>query len=1289
MLVCALMVLPLAASAATTNFIAGAGYAAGSAAVPTTVEFQTGSGSWYKNFSPGDPVVEFYIDPVSQFGTTFTIDDIADIRYWTKNDGTNPSGVDFFMAIYTVPDGVDDDGWYGRRLNAEPYLANTYAPVANTWVEWSAASPLQNQLTWFDSNNCGNFGFYNAPTLADLKAGAITWTDYPGAGAGADPNPIDYGSETVLYFKLGTGSGWASMVGYLDAVEFELTNGDVFVFDLEGPADPIYVDDDWAGLAAGAEVAPGQWLGYNAYDTVQNGVNFALTQVFVAEGTYPEQVVIDKDLEVVGAGIGLSTILSPATLDFQFSTSYNYYPVVTAKNATVDFRGFTIDGDGQGNAHARFVGIGYYNASGELAECETTGTRNEPLDGSQHGVGIYGLYDDGAAHTMVCRDNVMGDFQKNGMAWSTTGATTLDIQIIGCDVTGSPGMTADNGDPAQNGIQVYGAGVTALIDGNTVSGIGYDNTSAATKWVATSILDYFATSTISNNLIVDAQTAAYTIESPVSYLNNDVNVVRVGESAYGIIASDPPAAVPAPFDGVDPHAQSAGRRAGVFAVVLDGNTVSFTGVDNTGSIGMEVDAGYYDFLGDGGETLDVDVTNNTVSGFETGMAVLECTDGCTGSTYGTIDIHNNDFGGNVYGLYTDAFSATVDASCNWWGDVSGPTAVDNVLGTGALIEGSAIYEPWLDGPAGACVLSSDYVYAGPAPSEIAGCTDCVLVPVTLFRSDTNAARGVSVTFELSPELELCGTPTISLGGGTFYDGFAGQVQEFLLDNGGGSYTFDSSILGSPCGPTVGGEVFAIPVTYAAGLTGDATGTVTISSVTLRDCANAPLPALPGSGATIEIDLTAPGPVTNLAATQQVSGNDADGTTAISLTWDLPADADVTTMELYRKGFGFYPEYDDAGGAAPTPPTDPADALANGWVLAETIAPGATSVSTEAATRDFWYFVMFVNDECYTSAVSNQTAGTLGYHLGDVAPGAGDNGVATIDVSALGAAYGTVDGDGLYDAQLDVGPTTDFSVNALPTTDDAVQFEDLMMFAINYGQVSRPVDLDIAAMNELALVAPQALAEGERVSVPIRMAGDGTLQGVSVTVDWNRDVLEYVGYAEGDLGERNGAPVFSARPGVIDAAVLGAAGQGLSGEGVLATLRFRVRAAGDPGLVIREIDARNGENEKVTLDGRVIGDTPTNSAVVRRSALQPNVPNPFNPRTTVFFDVAVAGRVDVRVYSLSGRLVRTLMSGDMTVGNHQVVWDGIDDAGRSVASGTYLVRLVARDRTDSRSMVLLK
>ena len=61
------------------------------------------------------------------------------------------------------------------------------------------------------------------------------------------------------------------------------------------------------------------------------------------------------------------------------------------------------------------------------ARVRVTAIRENPLNGNQHGLGIYGLYDDGAAHTVVCRDNVVGDFQKNGMAWATTGATASRI----------------------------------------------------------------------------------------------------------------------------------------------------------------------------------------------------------------------------------------------------------------------------------------------------------------------------------------------------------------------------------------------------------------------------------------------------------------------------------------------------------------------------------------------------------------------------------------------------------------------------------------------------------------------------------------------------------------------------------------------------------------------------------------------------------------------------------------------------------------------------------------------
>jgi len=64
------------------------------------------------------------------------------------------------------------------------------------------------------------------------------------------------------------------------------------------------------------------------------------------------------------------------------------------------------------------------------------------------------------------------------------------------------------------------------------------------------------------------------------------------------------------------------------------------------------------------------------------------------------------------------------------------------------------------------------------------------------------------------------------------------------------------------------------------------------------------------------------------------------------------------------------------------------------------------------------------------------------------------------------------------------------------------------------------------------------------------------------------------------------------------------------------------------------------------------------------------PNPFNPRTQIGFTLAAAGRVDLSIYDVRGRLVRTLLDTTRPMGEHWVVWDGADHDGAPVASGTY-------------------
>jgi hypothetical protein len=100
--------------------------------------------------------------------------------------------------------------------------------------------------------------------------------------------------------------------------------------------------------------------------------------------------------------------------------------------------------------------------------------------------------------------------------------------------------------------------------------------------------------------------------------------------------------------------------------------------------------------------------------------------------------------------------------------------------------------------------------------------------------------------------------------------------------------------------------------------------------------------------------------------------------------------------------------------------------------------------------------------------------------------------------------------------------------------------------------------------------------------------------------------------------------------------------------------------------------------------------PETDAVPAVTTLHPNVPNPFNPTTIIRFDLARDGRVRLQVFDVSGRLVKTLVDGDMSRGfGKAVTWSGLDDSGRRVSSGVYFCKLTAADLTATRKMVTLQ
>ena len=88
-------------------------------------------------------------------------------------------------------------------------------------------------------------------------------------------------------------------------------------------------------------------------------------------------------------------------------------------------------------------------------------------------------------------------------------------------------------------------------------------------------------------------------------------------------------------------------------------------------------------------------------------------------------------------------------------------------------------------------------------------------------------------------------------------------------------------------------------------------------------------------------------------------------------------------------------------------------------------------------------------------------------------------------------------------------------------------------------------------------------------------------------------------------------------------------------------------------------------------------------------LHQNHPNPFNPSTTIRFSLDREAVVTLEIYNVSGSLVRTLVSGRTTPGSYSEDWNGRDNRGRRVASGTYFYRLRVDGRTQTKKMVLLK
>jgi hypothetical protein len=149
----------------------------------------------------------------------------------------------------------------------------------------------------------------------------------------------------------------------------------------------------------------------------------------------------------------------------------------------------------------------------------------------------------------------------------------------------------------------------------------------------------------------------------------------------------------------------------------------------------------------------------------------------------------------------------------------------------------------------------------------------------------------------------------------------------------------------------------------------------------------------------------------------------------------------------------------------------------------------------------------------------------------------------------------------------------------------------------------------------------------------------------------------------------------------------AGGKPLSGSGSLANIDFQmIKTVGDNAISSVSISGvqLNGGRIRATTESQI-----STRSIPKVFALSQNYPNPVSGATDIRYQLPVTCKVDLKIYNLTGRLVRTLVSDKKQAGYYIAHWDGKDDLGDEVASGVYFYRIKAANFEQTKRLVILK
>jgi len=222
------------------------------------------------------------------------------------------------------------------------------------------------------------------------------------------------------------------------------------------------------------------------------------------------------------------------------------------------------------------------------------------------------------------------------------------------------------------------------------------------------------------------------------------------------------------------------------------------------------------------------------------------------------------------------------------------------------------------------------------------------------------------------------------------------------------------------------------------------------------------------------------------------------------------------------------------------------------------------------------------------------------------------------------------------------------------------------------------------------MADQGADPGMLVEIPIHISNGSNIYGFTGTLNYDHTILSYdtlllSDYLDGYLLEFN-----ELSPGEIRIA---AAGNDPDGEaGVFATMVFYVTDAftEETSISITDLTWNEGEMIDVAAEMTITYGLGIDAAAIPDVfALHQNYPNPFNPITRINYDLPEDAMVNIMVFDMMGRQVKTLINSKHTSGYWNVRWNGTNTHGESVSAGMYIYTIRAGEFRQVKKMVLLK